>query len=428
MLLLKYLLFAAGALLFMTGVLVVLIDAYRTWRLSQTIGPTDPWPPADAFRWRLAAGYAAIACLLLIPALGIVVVPSGSAGVRVSQISGTLPGTLYSGTHFVMPLVHSVEVFNTRDRLYNTAAIDAPKEGERALKVYSKEGLAVGLGITVRYQLDPQRLPHVQRNLPKPLESEVLPPVVANAFRQTVASYMVRDIFSAKRDEVRRKSADLITKALAGDAIVVKEVMLRDVALPPEYAKGLEGLLLKAQENDRLTIELEVKQKEVRTAELEAEAEKVRSVKQAEGRAQITVLEAKAQADAMQHTLPLKEKQIQQSRLEAEARKEATLKNAEAAAAAKVIDSKAELEKRNLMSQAEEQRIRLLARADAERMRSEAIVLKENPLLIQKIVAERLSDKVQIMMVPMDGKFFFANDVLRTTPLAGLPVSPDNRQ
>jgi hypothetical protein len=78
-----------------------------------------------------------------------------------------------------------------------------------------------------------------------------------------------------------------------------------------------------------------------------------------------------------------------------------------------VIDSRAELEKRNLMAQAEAQRIRLLAGSDAERMQSEAQVLKENPLLIQKIIAERLSDKVQIMMVPTDGKFFFANDVLK---------------
>ena len=40
---------------------------------------------------------------------------------------------------------------------------------------------------------------------------------------------------------------------------------------------------------------------------------------------------------------------------------------------------------------------------------------KQNPLLIQKIIAEKLSDKVQIMMVPNDGKFFFANDVLKGT-------------
>jgi regulator of protease activity HflC (stomatin/prohibitin superfamily) len=285
----------------------------------------------------------------------------------------------------------------------------------------------VGLGISVRYQLDPQRLAYIENNLPRPIETEIMPPVVANAFRQTISGYLVRDVFSTKREEVRRMAADAITRRLASDGIVVKEVMLRDVALPPEYAKGLEGLLLKAQENDRLSIEVDVKQKLVRTAELEAEAEKARHVKQAEARAQVTVLEAKAQADAMQHTLPLKEKQIQQSRLEAEARKEATVKNAEAAASAKVIDSKAELEKRNLLSQADAQRVRVMAVADAERLKSEALVLKENPLLIQKIVAERLSDKVQIMMVPMDGKFFFANDVLKTTPLGAFGVPHPNQ-
>jgi hypothetical protein len=101
------------------------------------------------------------------------------------------------------------------------------------------------------------------------------------------------------------------------------------------------------------------------------------------------------------------------------------VKNAEAAAQAKVIDSKAELERRNLMAQADEQRIRLIAGADAERMRSEAQVLKDNPLLIQKIIAERLSDKVQIMMVPMDGKYFFANDLLKASGMS-MPV-PNQR-
>ena len=90
------------------------------------------------------------------------------------------------------------------------------------------------------------------------------------------------------------------------------------------------------------------------------------------------------------------------------------MQNAEAAAQAKVIDSKAELERRKLLAEAEGNRIRVTATADAERMKLEALVLKQNPLLIQKIIAERLSDKLQIMMVPADGKFFFANDVLRS--------------
>jgi regulator of protease activity HflC (stomatin/prohibitin superfamily) len=414
MLLLKYVLFTGAAGLLATAAGILLTDVWNAVRASRPL----------VLRWRLAGQFAAAAGVALLPALSLVVVPNGAAGVRVSQMSGKVTGPLYAGTHLVAPFLQQVEVYDIRDQVYSTIPAEAPRDRSPVLKVYSKEGLPVGLGITVRYQLDPQRLTYMQNSLPRPVETEIMPPVVANAFRQTISGYMVREVFSSKREEVRRIAADAITQRLVGDGIVVKDVMLRDVTLPVEYAKGLEGLLLKAQENDRMGIELELKQKMVRTAELEAEAEKVRHVKQAEGRAQVTVLEAKAQADAMQHTLPLKEKQIQQSRLEAEARKEATVKGAEAAAQAKVIDSKAELEKRNLMSQADAQRIHLLAGADAERMKSEAQVLQGNPLLIQKIVAERLSDKVQIMMVPMDGKFFFTNDVFRTSPMGGAVTLP----
>jgi regulator of protease activity HflC (stomatin/prohibitin superfamily) len=90
------------------------------------------------------------------------------------------------------------------------------------------------------------------------------------------------------------------------------------------------------------------------------------------------------------------------------------LQNAEAAAQAKVIDSKAEVERQHNLSEAEANRIRVTASADSERMKYEAAVLKSNPMLIQKIIAERLSDKLQIMMVPMDGRNFFASDVMRS--------------
>ncbi|HUJ49035.1 MAG TPA: SPFH domain-containing protein, partial [Bryobacteraceae bacterium] len=254
---------------------------------------------------------------------------------------------------------------------------------------------------------------------PQPVEEEIVPPMVASVFRQAAPNYTVREMFSSRRDDLLRAVGGQITQRLAADGVVIKEVMIRDIQLPPEYAKGMEGLLLKEQENERLSVELEVKQKMVREAELEAEAQKARDIKAAEARAEVTVLEAKAQADAMQHTLPLKEKQIQQSKLEAAARKESTVMNAEALAEAKLIDSKAELEKRKLVTEGEADRIRHVAEADSERMRLEAEVLKQNPLLIQKIIAEKLSDKVQIMMVPNDGKFFFANDVLKSVAAAG---------
>ena len=278
----------------------------------------------------------------------------------------------------------------------------------------AREGLNIGLAVSVRYRLDPTRLASIHQNLPQPVGEQVVGPVVSSIYRQLAPNYVTREIFAVKREELRTQAAEAIKARLASDGILVREVLLRDIRLPDEYARGLEGLLVKEQENERLGTEQEIKQKEVKIAELEADAQKARDVKQAEAQAQVRVLQAKAESDAMQYTLPLKQKQIEQTKLEAQARKEATLQNAEAAAQAKVIDSKAEVERQKNLADAEANRIRVTASADAERMKYEASVLKQNPMLIQKIIAERLSDKLQILMVPMDGKNFFASDVMRS--------------
>lgn len=445
MLALKYLLITGGVAMIIAAVCILTYDLYRELlyrRLLATPGGSVSAAPV-VMRWRTSLALGMLAWGPLLLAFSIVVVPSGTAGVRVSEISGTVPGTLYPGAHMIVPLVEDVALFDTRDQIFTTGDTEVSSKPSptnfpakpQLLDVQAKEGLTLGLAITVRYRLDPKKLDYIQGNLPHPVEKEIVPPTVASVWREIVPNYTVRDVFSAKREEVRQRAAGLITQKLAADGIVVKEVMLRDIQLPPEYAKGLETLLLKEQENDRMGVETELKTKEVRIAELEAEAAKVQQVKQAEGEAQVRVLQAKGESDAMQYTLPLKQKQIEQSRLEAQARKEATIQNAEAEAQAKVIDSeaegkrrktladaeaqakvvdsKAEEERRDMLATAEANRIRLTAAADAEKMQSEAAVLKGNPLLINKIVAERLSDKLQIMMVPADGKFFFANDVLK---------------
>ncbi len=434
MLALKYFLLASAIAMFIAALAIVAYDLYvdlqRRRRALAAGITTEPQP----MRWRTAASLVALAWAPLLIALSIIVIPSGMAGVRISQVMGTRPGTMYPGVHLVTPLIDRVEMFDTRDHLYTTGVAgevgqskdkDKEKDKDRKkpepLNVQAKEGLTVGLAITVRYSLDPNRLDYIQTHLPQPVDTELVPAVVSSAWRELVPNYTVRDVFSAKREEVRQRAEKIITTKLGADGIRVKEVMLRDIQLPPEYAKGLETLLLREQENDRMGVETEIQQKQVKISELQAEAQKVREVKGAEGQAQVRVLQAKGESDAMQYTLPLKQKQIEQSRLEAEARKETTIKNAEAAAQAKVIDSKAELERRNLLADAEANRIRVTAAADAERMKGEAMVLKQNPLLINKIVAERLSDKIQVMMVPSDGKFFFANDVLRSM---GAPPQP----
>lgn len=423
MLFLKDVLMLGGIAMIALAAGILGYDVYleAKYRQALALAGQGPLPTAPRMRWRGALGLALLAWGPILLALSIVIVPSGMAAVRLSQTSGTLPGTLYPGVHLVTPLAESVALFDTRDQLFTTGAQEnAGGKGAKLepLNVQAREGLTLGLAITVRYRLDAKRLDYIQSNLPQPVEKEIVPAVVASVWRELVPNYTIRDVFATRREDIRKNAAGMITQKLAADGIIVKEVMLRDIQLPPEYAKGLESLLLKEQENDRMGVETEMQQKQVRISELEAEATKAQRVKQAEGEAQVRVLQAKSEADAMQYTLPLKQKQIEQSKLEAQARKETTVKNAEAEAEAKVIDSKAEMERRKLLAEAEADRIRVTAVADAERMQSEGAILKQNPLLINKIVAERLSDKLQIMMVPADGKFFFANDVLHSMNMA----------
>ncbi len=431
---LKWLLMAAGFAMFGTAAGVVAYDVYLAMQFQKLMGSGEPGAAGLAgtrrpMRWPLAMKLSGWAWAPLLLALSMAFVPEGSGGVRISQISGVQQGTLYPGIHLIVPLVQRLAVYDLRDHLFTTAAATKSE----ILTVQTREGLTIGLAISVRYRLDPQRLAYIHANLAQPVDSEIVAPVVSTAFRDLAPNYVVREVFATKRDEFRTKSTKTITDRLGSDGIVVKEVLLRDVHLPAEYAKGLEGLLLKEQESERMEFETEISAKQVRIAELQAEAAKAQQLKRSEADAASRVIAAKAEADAMQYTLPLKQKQIEQSRLEAEARKEATVQNADAAAQSKITDSKAEAERRRLLAAADADTtrlsaaanadtIRLTAAADAERLQQEAAVLKQNPMLIQKIIAERLSDKLQIIMVPTDGRNFFASDVLRSA-FAGVPAS-----
>jgi regulator of protease activity HflC (stomatin/prohibitin superfamily) len=430
MLVLKWLLMMAGYGLLACAAAVLIWDAWVALGLTRLLFrrrepeqsssaalaalPTSRTSALRPMRLQLSGKFLGAACLAMLLASSLVVIPDGYAGVRVSQISGVRPGTLYAGAHFLTPLLESVASYDIRDRVYETKATATAKIPGELLIVEAREGLSLGVSVSVRYRLEPQRLAYIHANVPQPIEQQDVAPVVMSTFRDFAAGYVVRDVFTARREEFRQRASEAITQRLAQDGILVKEVLLRDVQLPPEYAKGLESLLLEEQESERLGFETDIKQKQVKIAELEAEADKVRSIKGAEAAAQVHVLQAKGESDSMQYTLPLKQKQIEQAKLEAEARKQETIENAQAAAESKVIDGKAELERGKLLAEAEANRIRVTAAANSERLNLEAAALKANPMLIQKIVAERLSDKVQIIMVPMDGKNFFAGDVLRS--------------
>src|SRR5580698_4213149 len=118
MLTVKYLLEVAGFVLMAAAAAILLHDLFRLYQQSNLIINDQPRPAVIEPRYRAAGRFTTAGIVGLLAGLSFQVVPAGMAGVRVSQISGTLPGTLYPGFHLVFPLVQTIDLFDTRDQIY----------------------------------------------------------------------------------------------------------------------------------------------------------------------------------------------------------------------------------------------------------------------------------------------------------------------
>lgn len=331
----------------------------------------------------------------------------GELGVRTNLLTGAAV-TWREGSVLVLPGLHQVQVFPLRDRVYKPAPL-ASAAG--AAPVQSVEGLSVGIDLTVRYALDPSRIAATARNLPANLDADIVEPAVQNVVYKVFARYTVREIFSTKRTEIQQTLETELKPRLAADGVLLKGVLVGKVDLPADYKRGMEGLLAEELETQKMRYTLELKDKRVRETELEASAEKVRREVRAEAAAREQVIAARAQEEAMKHVLPFKQRQIEQRRLEAEAEKESRMKVAEGNAQARRIEANGEADARKKLAEAEAFRMEKVGQANAEQMAREGSLLSRHPLLIQKTLADKLSDKVQVIIAPpgSGGGFLAAN-------------------
>jgi len=222
----------------------------------------------------------------------------------------------------------------------------------------------------------------------------------------------VREIFSTKRAEIQQAIEDQLKPDLAPDGVIVRNVFIGSVDLPAEYKKGLEALLAEELSSEKMKYTLEFKDKMVKEAALVAEAAKVTREKAAEAAGQEEIIAAKSRAEAMKHVLPFKEKEIEQRRLEAEASKVTRLKQAEAEAEARRIEAGGEADSRRKLADADAHRIEVTGVASAAQMAREAALIQKNPLLIQKTLADKLSDKIQVIIAPPSAGGFFAGGLI----------------
>jgi regulator of protease activity HflC (stomatin/prohibitin superfamily) len=358
----------------------------------------------------LAVGAMIGSALLLVLRPPVRVVAPGEVGVRINRLTGNI-SVLSEGPAMVLPLLQELRRFPLRDQIYKPAA-SASAEG--AAPFQTVEGLSVGVSVAVRYAIDRERVADIAKRLPANVGQELIEPVVDGVLHRSLAKHTVREIFTEKRVEIQQDVEQELRALLAKDGIALKSLFIGHVDLPEKYRTGMEGLLAEELATEKMRFTLQLKEKQVKEKSLEGDAAKVQREKAAEAAASEQIIAAKAREEAMKHVLPLKEKEIEQRRLEAEARKVQRMKDAEGDAEARKIEASAEADSRRKLSDADAYRIEVTGKAQSEQLARDSLLIAKNPLLIQKTLADKLSDKIQVIVAPPAAGGFFAGGLIGT--------------
>jgi regulator of protease activity HflC (stomatin/prohibitin superfamily) len=305
----------------------------------------------------------------------------------------------------ILPGIHQVRRYPTRDQIYR------PLESSRASAAapfQSSEGLSLGVDLTVRWAIDRRRIAQLAKEFPDDLGSDVVRPAVQGVVYPLMARHTAREIFSSQRQQIQQQIALELGPKLAALGIVLRGVDLGQVDLPEDYRGQIEKLLAEELETEKVRYTLQLKEAQVKESQLSAEADKVRRQKAAEAAGVEQVIAARAQEETMKHILPFKQKQIEQRRLEAEAEKLARIRTAEGAAEARRIEAKGEADSRQSLADAEAYRLEIVGKSNAGQMEREGSLIARYPLLIQKTLADKLSDVI-IAPAPPPGQFLGAN-------------------
>jgi regulator of protease activity HflC (stomatin/prohibitin superfamily) len=261
---------------------------WRRWELRQTAALMTR---ARSMRVSNHQVFFAVAGLLfvLLCVSSLSVVEPGHRGVVFHLFKGVQDETLTEGLHFLPTGLNRLTRYDIRSRVYHIRDLTGPPPPsppsrttspaqDRLLWSPTADGLKVGLDLTVRYRLDPHRLADLHRSVGPEFEVKLVHPVVWNVTRLVASEYSLLDIYGKRRHELQQQAFRRVQALLARDGLIGEDLLLRDVVYTPEFEKTLVAKMVAEQKVQESAYEVE----------------------QAGLRAQVNVIEAQGEAQALE--------------------------------------------------------------------------------------------------------------------------------
>jgi len=254
------------------------VRPWQHWRFTRAA-----WVLAPVRRLRVSrykAIFAAAGMLMVIVLwTSIITIESGQRGVVFHLFKGVQRDTLGEGIHFLLAILHRVTVYDMRSRLYQVHNLSNPpissltSPPDALLWTPTADGLKVGLDLSVRYRLDPGRLPELHRSVGPEFEQKIVHPIVWNVTRLVASEYSLLDIYGKRRSEMQQQVFSRVQALLARDGLISEDLLLRDVVYRKEFEKTLVAKMIAEQKVQESVFEVQQVALQAQAQVIEAQGE-----------------------------------------------------------------------------------------------------------------------------------------------------------
>lgn len=194
-------------------------------------------------RWQVLLLGIGMACLA--SGCGLTTIEDGQAGVR-ADFGKIVDEPVGTGWHWYLAMFTWIETWDVKTQ-----------ELKEVASVPSSEGLISQLDVSVLFNVPKDKVVFVRKTTGRDYQQTILEPYVREAIRNVVSGYAVKALFSQEgRSEIGTKMLTFLREKLEPRGIIIQDVLLRDVRLPPTFAVSIESKLRAEQESLQKEFEL----------------------------------------------------------------------------------------------------------------------------------------------------------------------------
>jgi regulator of protease activity HflC (stomatin/prohibitin superfamily) len=224
-----------------------------------------------SFRSSLITTTAFVLGVVAIAASGFTQIGAGQVGVSV-LFGAVDKEPLSEGLHLINPLKRVVQM-SARTETISVHAGPGGRSAGESVDAFSSDGMRMPLDTTVYFRLAAQDAPWVYQHLGPNFADNIVVPAMRTAVREALSRFTAQEAYGTKREQLaaqmevslRQHVRSLLDEyKFAGQAVIVQQVLLRNIGIPDQVRDAIEKKL--AAEQQALAMQF-VLQKETQEAE-----------------------------------------------------------------------------------------------------------------------------------------------------------------